>query len=80
MNARDAIELPRNLGLDQFDAGDIVLYVPTISQRTGHADALEFGKVSSRNEEFVFVKFKPTAVAGMACSPTDLLNLTHLYR
>jgi hypothetical protein len=61
--------------LEDFEPNDVVAHVPESAQRTGFVPALEFGAVTTRNEEFVFVRFTAEAVAGMACAPANLVNL-----
>jgi hypothetical protein len=58
-----------------FVAGDIVAYVPEISRRLGFPGALEFGSVSAKNDEFIFVQFNPDAAAGRAVTASDLVKL-----
>ena len=58
--------------LEQIDVGMHVVYVPKHAQgNLQHCDC-EHGVVTSKNDTYVFVKFKPWHAHGQACNPEDL--------
>lgn len=70
-----------NLDTTDFSKGDRVIYVPD-GVKNLQDPRCEFGKVSSTNSVYVFVKFnKNIAVLGedapsKACAPTNLHKVT----
>ncbi len=59
------------LGVDDFNVDDTVVYVPKQHQHNIRSQDLQYGVVTSKNNRFVFVKFK-YKVHSHPCEPNDL--------
>ena len=58
--------------VNDFNVGQNVTYIPNHANGdSGHEDC-EDGKVTSKNNTYVFVKFNPLNASGQACDPTNL--------
>ena len=60
--------------LEHAEVGMHVVYVPNHANGDQQHPDCEHGVVTSKNDTFVFVKFKPWHEYGQACRPDDLIS------
>lgn len=58
--------------LEQAEVGMHVIYVPHHANGNANHPDCEHGVVTSKNDAYVFVKFKPWHEHGQACDPETL--------
>jgi hypothetical protein len=63
----------KRLKLSDFKQGDFVTYVPLHADGDLDHPDVEYGRVSSVNDKFVFVKFGGSMI-GQPCYPEDLVK------
>lgn len=70
----DPTHIPKETKLTDFKAGDRVRYVPYHAHGdVRHADC-ENGRVTSVNDTYVFVRFRPEGETSEACLPDQLVK------
>jgi len=63
------------MNLEDFNVGDRVLYIPGHAHGDRHHPDCEVGVVTSKNDHFVFVRYNPLSINGVATDADDLVKL-----
>ena len=63
------------MNLEDFNVGDRVLYIPLHANGDRNHPDCEVGVVTSKNDYFVFVRYNPLSINGVATDADDLVKL-----